>query len=265
MPRILSVHEEMKTFLSTLFIEGGVGSGMEGVVCQLWDDVSFHGTATGTRDAVYGEMLFSLLAGVTETDWFDLLGRGDAVGGGLMSRLNIIGTEGEYENVARMNPPDVTQLQETFLSRVLRLEDSHVKLATTKDADAVISQWADNLPEGSERMNVHAGEVSRCCWLGSGMRKLSQRRPRRMRCAWGRMQGISNEFYRVKAADTSNARVQAKILRALEMRGPMSRRKLQQHTNAHRDGTDLWSRALEGLLRDRSVGKQEDGTLYRAE
>ena len=23
-----------------------------GVVCQLWDDISFHGTATGTRDAV---------------------------------------------------------------------------------------------------------------------------------------------------------------------------------------------------------------------
>lgn len=33
LPRVLSVHEEMKTFLSTLFIEGGVGSGMEGVVC----------------------------------------------------------------------------------------------------------------------------------------------------------------------------------------------------------------------------------------
>jgi hypothetical protein len=97
LPRILSVYEEMKGFLSTLFIEGGVGSGMEGVVCQLWDDVSFNGTATGTRDAVYGEMMFSLLAAVTEEDWFDLLGRGNAVGGGLMSRFNIIGTEGGIE------------------------------------------------------------------------------------------------------------------------------------------------------------------------
>ena len=64
LPRILSVHEEMKTFLGTLFIEGGVGSGMEGVVCQLWDDVIFHGTATGTREAAYGEMMFSMLAGL---------------------------------------------------------------------------------------------------------------------------------------------------------------------------------------------------------
>jgi len=49
-------------------------------------------TATGTREAVYGEMLFSMLCGVTEEGWFDLLSRGNAVGGGLMSRLNIIGT-----------------------------------------------------------------------------------------------------------------------------------------------------------------------------
>lgn len=64
LPRILSVFGEMKAFLGTLFIEGGVGSGMEGVVCQLWDDVIFHGTATGTREAAYGEMMFSMLAGL---------------------------------------------------------------------------------------------------------------------------------------------------------------------------------------------------------
>ena len=115
LPRILSVHEEMKTFLSALFIEGGVGSGLEGVVCQLWDDMTFNGTATGTREAAYGEMMFSLLAGVTEEDWFDILSRGNAVGGGLMSRLNIIGTEGNYENVSRLNQPDFTALQEAFL------------------------------------------------------------------------------------------------------------------------------------------------------
>ncbi len=156
MPRILSVHEEMKTFLSTLFIEGGVGSGMEGVVCQLWDDVTFHGTSTGTRDAVYGEMLFSMLCGVTEQDWFDLLSRGDAVGGGLMSLFNMIGTEGNYENVARMNPPDLTALQQTFLPRIMQLEDAHAHVLPTEAADRIISEWADNLPEGCERLNIHA-------------------------------------------------------------------------------------------------------------
>jgi hypothetical protein len=264
LPRILSVHEEMKTFLSTLFIEGGVGSGMEGVVCQLWDDVSFHGTATGTRDAVYGEMMFSLLAGVTETDWFNLLGRGDAVGGGLMSRFNIIGTEGEYENVAKMNPPDVTQLQMTFLSRIARLEDSHIKLTTTKDADAVISEWADNLPEGSERMNIHVWRGALLlAWLRHEETITAKTAADAVRL--GQYQVKSHEFYRTKSADTANARVQAKILRALEMKGPMSKRSLQRHTHADRDGTDLWNRALEGLLKDRTIGKREDGELYLAE
>jgi hypothetical protein len=263
-PRILSVHEEMKTFLSTLFIEGGVGSGMEGVVCQLWDDVTFQGTATGTREAVYGEMLFSMLCGVTPDDWFDLLSRGDAVGGGLMSRLNIIGTEGDYENVSRMKPPDFADLRDSFLPRVVQLENAPVNVLPSEGADRIISEWVENLTEGSERMNIH---VWRSAVLLAWLRRedfISEQTAAHA-VELGRYQVASHEFYRTKSADTANARVQAKILRALEMHGPMSKRKLQHHTNAGRDGTDLWNRALDGLLRDGAVGKREDGTLYRAE
>jgi hypothetical protein len=81
----------------------------------------------------------------------------------------------------------------------------------------------------------------------------------------GQYQIASHEFYRTKSADTANARVQGRILRQLEMRGPLSKRDLQRYTHADRDGTDLWGRALEGLLRDRSIGKREDGAFYRAE
>lgn len=263
LPRILSVHEEMKTFLSTLFIEGGVGSGMEGVICQLWDDVTFNGTATGTRDAVYGEMLFSLLAAVTEEDWFDLLSRGNTVGGGLMSRLNIIGTEGGYENVSKMTPPDFTSLQETFLPRIMRLEDAHIKVQPTEGADSVISEWADNLPEGSERMNVHAWRNAlRLAWL-----RHEETISEKTACdavLLGQYQLASHEFYRTKQLDTANARVQEKILRALKMKGPMSKRQLQQVTHASRDGTALWNTALDGLVREALVGKREDGTHYLA-
>jgi len=263
LPRILSVHEEMKTFLSTLFIEGGVGSGMEGVVCQLWDDISFHGTATGTRDAVYGEMMFSLLAGVTEQDWFDLLSRGNAVGGGLMSRFNMIGTEGEYENVSRMNPPDFTALQEIFLPRVLRLEDAHIKLLPTEAADRIISEWTDNLPEGSERMNIHAWRSALLlAWLRH--EETITTKTAEDAVLLGQYQVESHDYYRTKSADTANARVQGKILRSLELRGPTTKRELQRRTHANRDGTDLWSRALDGLLKDRAVGKRDD-TYYLAD
>jgi hypothetical protein len=264
LPRILSVHEEMKTFLSTLFIEGGVGSGMEGVVCQLWDDISFHGTATGTRDAVYGEMMFSMLAGVTEQDWFDLLSRGNAVGGGLMSRFNMIGTEGGYDNVSKMTPPDFTALQETFLPRVMRLEDAHIKLMPTEGADRIISEWADNLPEGAERMNIHAWRSALLlAWLRHEESITEKTAEDAVRL--GQYQVESHDYYRTKSADNAAARVQGKILRSLELKGPTSRRKLQKRTHAERDGTDLWNRALDGLVKDRAVGKRDDGAYYLAD
>ena len=263
MPRILSVHEEMKTFLSTLFIKGGVGSGMEGVICQLWDDVSFNGTATGGREAEYGEMLFSLLAGITEEDWFDILSQGNAVGGGLMSRFNLIGTEGEYENVSRMNPPDFTALQETFLPRVRLLEDAHARLRSTEGADSVISQWVDNLPEGSERMNIHAW---RSALLLAWLRREDAITAETAEDAvlLGQYQVESHEYYRTKTVENPLAKVQGRIVRALQMRGTSSKRDLQRHTHAHRDGTQLWNAALDGLVKDRAVGKREDGAYYLA-
>ncbi len=219
---------------------------------------------TGTRDAVYGEMLFSMLCGVTEQDWFDLLSRCNAVGGGLMSRFNIIGTEGEYENVAKMNPPDFTALQNTFLPRIAQLEDAHVNVPPTEAAVRIISEWADNLPEGSERMNIHAWRSALLlAWLrheGSITAKTSEDA-----VSLGAYQIASHDYYRTKSADNAVAKVQAKIVRALELKGAMSKRDLQKRTNAYRDGTDLWNRALDGLWRDKAIGKQDDGAYYLAE
>ena len=101
---------------------------------NLWDDVFFNGTATGTRDAAYGEMMFSMLCGVTEEDWFQLTSRGNAVGGGLMSRLNIIGMEGNYENVSNMHPPQTSKaMDDRFLPRVMQLEDADTSTYRQKE------------------------------------------------------------------------------------------------------------------------------------
>jgi hypothetical protein len=264
LPRILSVHEEMKTFLSALFIVGGVGSGLEGVVCQLWDEVNFNGTATGTRDAAYGEMMFSMLCGVTEEDWFDLLSRGDAVGGGLMSRLNIIGTEGNYENVSKLHPPDFTALQETFLPRVMQLEDAHVHIAPTEAAENIISEWAEALPEGSERKNVHAWRNALIlAWLRH--EDCISTKTAEDAVSLGQYQVASHDYYRTNPANNVGASIQGRILRALVMKGSISKRELQRATHYEREGTELWNRAFDGLVRDGRIGKREDGKHYLAE
>ena len=264
LPRILSVNEEMKTLLGTLFIGGGVGSSMEGVICQLWDHHSFQGTATGTRDASYGRMLFSLLCGVTEEDWFDLLSQGNVVGGGLMSRLNIIGTEGQFDNVSTMDPPNFAPLRESFLPRIARLEDSAATVGVTDAAKAAVGEWVLSLREGSERRNVH---VWRNALLLSWLRHESEitEETARRAMSLGDYQTASHEYYRTNPADTANARVQAKIIRALTVGGAMKKRDLQRKTNATRDGTELWSRALSGLSLDGAIGCGEDGRYYLAE
>ena len=55
-----------------------------------------------------------------------------------------------------MNQPDFTALQEAFLPRVRQLEDAPVRILSSNAADKVISDWQETLPEGSERINVHA-------------------------------------------------------------------------------------------------------------
>jgi hypothetical protein len=146
----------------------------------------------------------------------------------------------------------------------LQLEDAHARIAPSEAADTIISEWTDNLPEGSERMNVQAWRSALLiAWLRH--EDTISAKTAEDAVALGQYQIASHEYYRTKTADTANARVQARILRALEMKGPMSKRELQRVTHAHRDGTELWNRALEGLLRDRAIGKRDDGAFYRAE
>jgi len=263
LPRILSVHEEMKTFFSTIYIDGGVGVGMDGVICQLWDDVEFNGTATGGRDALYGQMMFSLLGGVTPDDWFDLISHGNAVGGGLMSRLNLIGTEGNYDNVPKMTPPNFTALQESFLPRIKLLADVPAQIASDEGAERVIAEWADTLPEGSERLNVQVWRaVLLLAWLHHEEKITARIASDAVRL--GQYQAASQAFYRVCAADNPLAKAQGKIERVLEMKGGMSRRDLRRFTNAGRIGTTLWNAALDGLIKERRV-YQKEGRYFVAD
>jgi hypothetical protein len=263
LPRILSVHEEMKTFFSPIFIEGGVGDGLYGVFCQLWDAEEFHGPATQHRDALYGQMMFSILGGVTHEDWFDLITRGNAVGGGLMSRLNIVGTEGHYANVPKIAPVDFSPLQEAFLPRVRALADMPVLISADERATRTIAEWADRLPDGSERMNVQCWRSALVlAWLRNKERIDEPIAQDAVRLA--QYQVESHAFYQADAADNQLAKIQANIERTLTMKGPLSRRDLQRWTNARRVGTDQWAKALTGLIRDGRVGQREEGRYFIA-
>jgi hypothetical protein len=263
-PRIISVHEETKTFLSALFIEGGTGTNLDGVVCQLWDDVSFAAPGTGTRQAVYGEMQFSMLCAITEDDWFDLLSKGDVMGGGLMSRLNIVGSLGEYANVATINPHlDFTSVQKQILPRIERLAEAPCILAPTEGARRVMAEWHLSLPEDAVRANIRAWRSALVLSFLRQEDTISEKTAIDATLL-GDYQFASHLYYTVLKADNPLANVQYKILRVLEIKGPVRKGRLQDYSHAQRVGTELWNRAFEGLIRDGRVGKREDGAYYLA-
>jgi len=253
LPRVLSVFEEAKNLFSSLSIEGGVGHATTGAICGLWDSNRFYGTATGERAPASGRMLFSMLCGVTESDWFDLLGRGDIVGGGLMSRLNICGTMGEYANVSRLRPPDFNPLRRVFLPRIHELSNTPADIPASAGALDVVDAWVAKLPAGSERMNIH---VWRSALLLSWLRGESEITGDTARDAarLGDYQVATHEYYRTEATDNATAYIQQKMERVLRSKGPLSRAALFKHTNGKRDGTVNWGRALDSMVQNRLFG-----------
>jgi hypothetical protein len=257
-PRVLSVHEELKTFLSSLFIEGGTGKALDGVICSLWDGVDFAAPATDKRPPAYGQMQFSLLGAVTPEDWFDLLSRSDAVGGGLMSRLNLIGTEGEYELVDSLDKPNFKPLQDSFLPRIRQLADAPCSIGITDEGKEIMRLFTKHLPPGNERMSVHA-------WRGALLLAWLHHQPaidKRMAaggCALALYQVQMHEYYRTNKMDNPLAAVQDRIVRCLVMKGPQKKKIIWNLTNGSRSGTELWNRAFDGLIRGGVVSQQPDG------
>jgi hypothetical protein len=133
----------------------------------------------------------------------------------------------------------------------------------SEGADRVIAEWQETLPEGSVRMNVH---VWRSALLLSWLRQeeVITEKTAADAVLLGQYQVASQEYYRTVKIDNPYAAVQSKILRSLEMKGTATRRELQQRTNSARVGTELWNRALDGLLKDGRVGKRDDGKFYLA-
>ena len=136
-------------------------------------------------------------------------------------------------------------------------------LAPTEGARRVIAEWHLSLPEDAVRANVRAW---RSALLLSFLRQEDAISEKTAMDATvlGDYQLASHLYYTVLKADNPLATLQYKILRALEMKGPMKKGRLQDYTHAQRVGTELWNRALEGLVRDGRVGKRDDGTYYLA-
>ncbi|MGH9543671.1 MAG: DUF3987 domain-containing protein [Terriglobales bacterium] len=246
-PRIITVQEELKSLLSSLFIEGGSGTDLEAVLCALWDGTRFHGKAKGEREAVYGQVQLSLLGGITPDDWFALLGQGDVVGSGFYSRLNIVGTGGEYA-VVKLKQIDSHVLQESLLPRLESLANAPCQMAFDAGADDLLDAWIKELPSGSERLNIY---VMRTALLLAWLKGLDSVTTEVMEGALqlGDHQLRVRQFYHVKVVENQEAALEAKIKKYVGTKGASTKRDVARGVHYERCGVTRFEKAWQGLTR----------------
>ena len=261
MARVITVAEELKELLANFYNEKGVGTALEGVVCELWDGTEFTPTSTDARQEMASQVMYSILGGITPDDWQDLLSRGQSVGSGFMSRLNIVGTRGEWENVSDLRRIDFSALRQRFLPRIHALKMGPVVIDRTDGARGLVAEWFNGLKSAersNSRFNIHAWRAA--LWLAwlKGHAAITEQ-DAAGGIALAQYQWDTRDYYTVKPAENPIAKYQEKIRKALHAaRGKRaSVRDLKRLTHADRVGTQVWTKALGGMISSGELGSKE--------
>ena len=271
MARVVTAAEELKELFANLYTENGVGTALEGGICRLWDSTTFSASTSNERQGMSSKVMYTILGGITPEDWTDLLSRGSSVGSGFMSRLNIIGTRGEWENVEEMQRPDFIALRRRFLPRIYALKDNAVMVGRTEGAAGLVREWFRGLKSAERshsRFNLHAWRSALwLAWLRGHPDITEKDALGGIRLA--QYQWDTRDYYTVTRVENPVAKVQEKIRKAL--REAKARRltlnELKRVTHADRVGTEIWMRALDGMIKSGEVaqegGKRVDSVVLR--
>jgi hypothetical protein len=248
-PRAITINEEIRSLFSNFGLEA-TGAGLESVLCELYDRTTFSATATAQRAQAHGEVMFSLLGGITKDGWDAVFSKAQSTESGFLSRVNLIATEGEFDVTAGLDRPDFGPLQRSFLPRLLALMDTPAYIRTTPSARELMNEWFAKLDPPSAtfrtRINIHAWRVAlHLAWLKKSDYIDSEHVRGGIKVA--EYQVLMREFYAPAEGDTRGARCQASIRRTMHSQRRLSLRELQKRTNAHRVGLGDWDKALKVL------------------
>jgi hypothetical protein len=105
-----------------------------------YDRDSFTATATKDRAPESGELMYSLLGGITPEGWVGVFSKTGSTESGFLSRLNIVGTE-RTGTVPTLIKPDFTSLRRRFLPMLAALEHKEVVLNPSDESVARMGEW----------------------------------------------------------------------------------------------------------------------------
>ena len=249
-PRAVTIMEEVRGLFAN-FANETTGAGLESVICELYDRTSYSSTATKDRQPVSGELMYSLLGGITKEGWDAVFGKLESTESGFLSRVNIIGTE-DPRRVAGLESPDFGPLRNRLLPFIGALADKPVKLSPTPEAREIVSDWFNSLilAEGIQksRLNIHAWRVAlHRAWL-FGHDAITEQ-DAFAGCAVADFQARMREYYAPPEGETRGARCEASIRKVMRARRRMTLRDLRKATHYERFGIDTWDKALKALER----------------
>lgn len=250
-PRLLTMMEEVRGLFANFTLES-TGAGLEGVLCELFDRTSFSATATAKRAPQSGEAMLSILGGITGEEWEKIFSQTSSAGSGFLSRLNLIGTEGNYPRASAIDVPDFTEFRRTFFPRLLALEAKPMTIKPTPAAKNLVGEWLGGLDLGSSaRINLHAWRTAlHIAWLHDSEFITEEHIRRGIQVADYQLK--MRDYYMAAEGESRQARCEAHI-RKVARRGTIRLSALKYQTNYTRYGVGFWTKCLAELVKNDEV------------
>lgn len=248
LPRVITIMEEARGLFAN-FANESTGSGLESVICELYDRISFSTTATKDRQPIAGRLMYSLLGGITKEGWDSVFGKLESVESGFLTRVNIIGSE-EPRRVSDLIAPDFGPLRTRLLPYIQALIDNPRRITASPAARALVSKWFANLvmPDGlsRSRLNIHAWRCAlHLAWLRGHNHITEEDADAGTRIA--DYQALMREYYAPPEGETRQARCEAAIRKVLRARRRVTVNELRKLTNYRRVGIGTWDKSLKAL------------------
>jgi hypothetical protein len=258
--RFITIQEELRGLFAN-FQNEATGAGLESTLCELYDREFFSTTSTVNRQPLYGELMYSLLGGITKAGWDDVFGKVGSTESGFLSRVNIVGSE-EDRRVSHLDIPDFASLRRRFFPLIKDLTKTPRKLSATADAKQMVAKWFDVLvlPEGvmRSRLNIHAWRTAlHLAWLKGHQQITAADAEAGTRAA--EYLAKMREFYAPPEGETKQARCEAAIRKVMRSRRRMKERDLKRATHYEKYGVDLWDRSLTALCKAGEMRREFEG------
>jgi hypothetical protein len=262
--RFITIQEEVRGLFAN-FQNESTGAGLESVLCELYDRTSFSTTATKDRQPDYGELMYSILGGITKEGWDGIFSKVASTESGFLSRINIVGSE-EERRVESLTIPDFSELRNRFFPLIKDLAKHPRVISHTDDAKQAMGRWFNGLalPDGVQRsrLNIHAWRAAlHIAWLKGHEQITVEDVEVGTRSA--DYQVSMREYYAPPEGETRQARCEQTIRKVMRGRRRLTVRQLRQSTNYRRFGIGLWDKSLASLVRAGEMRIEETDTGKR--